>query len=201
MTNASPRKRNRSGWAAWAGLQDSVPRAALLSIHARVERTSSSTLGASVPCPALGPAVQRLRRRVGGPSVFSLGRLPDDARGRRGPAILRTGSMRSSMAGGCPSAKQGERWASQPNSLRYAAPTGTSPPALGRLTPACRLDRASARHGPAARASRTRAPVPPRLWSGHSRVFRPLGRDSSERRRAPSLRRSPRADAGEHTVQ
>jgi hypothetical protein len=29
--------------AAWAGLQDSVPRAALLSIHARVERTSSTS--------------------------------------------------------------------------------------------------------------------------------------------------------------
>ena len=29
--------------AAWAGLQDSMPRAALLSIHARVERTEPST--------------------------------------------------------------------------------------------------------------------------------------------------------------
>jgi len=29
--------------AAWAGLQDSVPRAALLSIHARVEGTRSET--------------------------------------------------------------------------------------------------------------------------------------------------------------
>ena len=33
----------RSGSAAWAGLQDSMPRAALLSIHARVEDAEPST--------------------------------------------------------------------------------------------------------------------------------------------------------------
>src|SRR5207302_10849455 len=38
-----PRGRGSLRRAAWAGLQDSMPRAALLSIHARVERTEPST--------------------------------------------------------------------------------------------------------------------------------------------------------------
>ncbi|HEY5859248.1 MAG TPA: hypothetical protein VIX62_03075, partial [Actinomycetota bacterium] len=37
-----PRGRRSLRRAAWAGLQDSMPRAALLSIHARVEGTGSS---------------------------------------------------------------------------------------------------------------------------------------------------------------
>jgi hypothetical protein len=38
-----PRGRRSLRQAAWAGLQDSMPRAALLSIHARVEGTEPST--------------------------------------------------------------------------------------------------------------------------------------------------------------
>src|ERR1700716_4528674 len=38
-----PRGRRSLRRAAWAGLQDSMPRAALLSIHARVEGTEPST--------------------------------------------------------------------------------------------------------------------------------------------------------------
>src|SRR5437773_42828 len=38
-----PRGRSSLRRAAWAGLQDSMPRAALLSIHARVEGTGPST--------------------------------------------------------------------------------------------------------------------------------------------------------------
>ena len=50
--------------AAWAGLQDSMPRAALLSIHARVAGHDRRQLGASVARPALGAALQRVRRRA-----------------------------------------------------------------------------------------------------------------------------------------
>jgi hypothetical protein len=49
--------------AAWAGLQDSVPRAAVLSIHARVHGTGPDTWEDPSLVQLWGPAVQRLRRR------------------------------------------------------------------------------------------------------------------------------------------
>ena len=49
--------------AAWAGLQDSMPRAALLSLHARVDGVESSTWEHPVARPALGPSLQHLCRR------------------------------------------------------------------------------------------------------------------------------------------
>jgi hypothetical protein len=68
--------------AAWAGLQDSMPRAALLQIHARVEGTDSTTWEAPSLVQLWGPrfSVYVVDRRD--LAAFSLGRYPDDARGR-----------------------------------------------------------------------------------------------------------------------
>ena len=49
--------------AAWVGLQDSMPRAAVLSIHARVGGDRAVDLGGLVARPVVGAAVQRVRRR------------------------------------------------------------------------------------------------------------------------------------------
>jgi Winged helix DNA-binding domain len=68
--------------AAWAGLQDSMPRAALLSIHARVEGTRPSTWEDPSLVQVWGPRFSVFVVPVRDHAIFTLGRHPDDARGR-----------------------------------------------------------------------------------------------------------------------
>src|SRR5580704_1441704 len=68
--------------AAWAGLQDSMPRAALLSIHARVEGTRPTTWEHPSLLQLWGPRFSAYVVAAKDLAIFSLGRLPDDARGR-----------------------------------------------------------------------------------------------------------------------
>ena len=68
--------------AAWAGLQDSMPRAALLSLHARVEDVEPSTWAHPSLAQLWGPRYSTYvvaKRDFG---LFSVGRLQDDAKGR-----------------------------------------------------------------------------------------------------------------------
>src|SRR5919204_339917 len=65
--------------AAWAGLQDSMPRAALLSIHARVEGAGPTTWEDPSLVQLWGPRYQVYVVAEPDLAVFSLGRLPDDA--------------------------------------------------------------------------------------------------------------------------
>jgi hypothetical protein len=69
--------------AAWAGLQDSVPRAALLSIHARVEGTEPSTWEDPSLVQLWGPRYTAYVVAARDLAVFSLGTLPDDPKARR----------------------------------------------------------------------------------------------------------------------
>jgi len=69
--------------AAWAGLQDSMPRAAVLSIHARVEGTGPATWEDESLVQQWGPRFSAYVVAARDLAVFSLGRLQDDARGRR----------------------------------------------------------------------------------------------------------------------
>ena len=73
--------------AAWAGLQDSMPRAALLSIHARVEQTEPSTWEDPSLVQLWGPRYNVFLVAACDLPVFSLGTLPDDARGGAGQRI------------------------------------------------------------------------------------------------------------------
>jgi len=66
--------------AAWAGLQDSMPRAALLSIHARVEGTRSSTWEDPALVQVWGPRFSTYVVPARDHAVFTLGRHPDDER-------------------------------------------------------------------------------------------------------------------------
>ena len=63
--------------AAWAGLQDSMPRAALLSIHARMAGASPSTLEDPSLVQLWGPRFSAYVVSERDLAVFSLGRLPD----------------------------------------------------------------------------------------------------------------------------
>jgi hypothetical protein len=69
--------------AAWAGVQDSMPRAALLSIHARVEGAHASIWEDPSLVQLWGPRFSTYVVPARDHAVVSLARLPDDARGRR----------------------------------------------------------------------------------------------------------------------
>src|SRR4051794_8045953 len=69
--------------AAWAGLTDSVPRAALLSIHARVDDTRSDAWQDPSLAQVWGPRFSAYVVAAEDVPVFTLGRMPTDATGRR----------------------------------------------------------------------------------------------------------------------
>jgi Winged helix DNA-binding domain len=111
--------------AAWAGLQDSMPRAALLSIHARVAGAHASIWEDPALVQLWGPRFNTYVVPARDRAVFSIGRLPDDERGRRVAQDVATG-LHDFLAG----RRMGFREAGRglgihPNRLRYAAPTGT----------------------------------------------------------------------------
>jgi hypothetical protein len=110
--------------AAWAGLQDSMPRAALLSIHARVERAGPSAWEDSSLVQVWGPRYQVYVVAARDLAVFTLGRLPDAGRTRqtaedlaeRLHVFLDGARMRYDDAG--------QALGVHGNTLRYAAMTG-----------------------------------------------------------------------------
>ena len=111
--------------AAWAGLQDSMPRAALLSIHARVAGTGPSTWEDPSLVQLWGPRFNVFVVAARDLAVFSLGTLPDDTRGRRRAEDL---AARLHAALGGARVSHGEAGAAlgvPPNRLRYAGATGT----------------------------------------------------------------------------
>jgi hypothetical protein len=111
--------------AAWAGLQDSMPRAALLSIHARVEATEPATWEDPSLVQLWGPRYNVFVVAARDLAVFSLGTLPDDAKRRRRAEDL--AARLHAFLGGTRMTygEAGRGLGVHPNSLRYAAPTGT----------------------------------------------------------------------------
>ena len=111
--------------AAWAGLQDSMPRAALLSLHARVEGVDSSGWEDPALVQLWGPRYSAYVVAAADLAVFSLGRLPDDEKGRRraqdAAARLHAHLGGARMRYGDAGAGLGVN----ANSLRYGATTGT----------------------------------------------------------------------------
>jgi hypothetical protein len=111
--------------AAWAGLQDSMPRAALFSIHARVDGTKPTTWEDPSLVQMWGPRFSAYVVAARDRAIFTLGRLPDDASGRRRAeemaARLRAFIGDRRMTYG----EAGHAIGVHPNALRYAAPTGT----------------------------------------------------------------------------
>jgi hypothetical protein len=102
-----------------------MPRAALLSIHARVEGTVQSTWEDASLVQLWGPRYHAYVVAARDLAVFSLGRLPDDVKGRRKAEDLAArlhallGDARMSYG------EAGRALGEHPNQLRYAAATGT----------------------------------------------------------------------------
>src|SRR5947207_11241719 len=69
--------------AAWAGLQDSMPRAALLSIHARVEGAHAEIWDDDAFVQVWGPRWATYVVPAEDHAIFTVGRHPDDARSRQ----------------------------------------------------------------------------------------------------------------------
>src|SRR5215208_6853243 len=69
--------------AAWAGLQDSMPRAALLSINARVRDTQPDTIYDESFVQIWGPRYSAYVIPAADRAVFTLSRMPDDEKGRK----------------------------------------------------------------------------------------------------------------------
>jgi hypothetical protein len=111
--------------AAWAGLQDSMPRAALLSMHARVQGTGPSTWEDPSLVQLWGPRFSAYVVAARDRAVFSLGRLPDDAKGRQVAEDL-AARLHAFLGGRTMTyGEAGRGLGEHPNRLRYAAPTGT----------------------------------------------------------------------------
>lgn len=120
-----PRGRRSLRRAAWAGLQDSMPRAALLSIHARVDGAEPDTWEDDALVQVWGPRFSAYVVAKRDLAIFTLGRLPEggakrvqgDELAARLAALLDGSRMTYAEAG--------RALGVHPNQLRYAAPTGT----------------------------------------------------------------------------
>jgi len=111
--------------AAWAGLQDSMPRAALLSIHARVHATKADAWEDPSLVQVWGPRFSAYVVAAADVAPFTLGRLPDEGPTRRKMEDI-AARLHSYLGGRTMTySEAGRGMGEQPNSLRYAAPTGT----------------------------------------------------------------------------
>ena len=110
--------------AAWAGLSDSMPRAALLSIHARVEATGPGTWEDPSLVQVWGPRFSAYVIAVEDRAVFTLGRFPSDPAGQR-RAVTTADRLEAHLDGRRMTyGDAGRAIGIHPNALRYAAPTG-----------------------------------------------------------------------------
>ncbi len=110
--------------AAWAGLQDSMPRAALLSIHARVAGTTPSTLRDPSLVQLWGPRYSAYAVPARDVAPFTLGRLPDDDKGRARATDM-AARLRAALGNGRMGADEVATAIGMHNAIRYAATTGS----------------------------------------------------------------------------
>ena len=120
-----PRSSESLRRAAWAGLQDSMPRAALLSLHARVDGVDSSTWEDPSLAQLWGPRYSTYVVPKRDFALFSLGRQPDDVKSR-----LRAERIAAQLHAHLDGAQMTDREVGRahgvnPNTYRYAATTGT----------------------------------------------------------------------------
>lgn len=110
--------------AAWVGLQDSGPRAALLSIHARVAGTTSSTWEHPALAQVWGPGFSDYVVPAEDAALFTISRMPADEKKRR-YAVDRADLLEAFLDGRrMPYGQAGHEMGVAPNSLRYGTTTG-----------------------------------------------------------------------------
>jgi hypothetical protein len=110
--------------AAWAGLTDSGPRAALLSLHARVQGTTSSSWQDPALVQLWGPRFSVYVVAAQDRAVFSLGRLAASGARRRFAEDLADRLDAVLDGREVPYGEAGRALGQHPNQLRYAATTG-----------------------------------------------------------------------------
>jgi DNA glycosylase AlkZ-like len=154
-----------------------MPRAALLSIHARVEGTKSSTWEDPSLVQLWGPRYNVFVVAARDLAIFSLGTYPDDIKGQRRAQDLAArlgallGDLRMSYR------EAGHALGVHPNSLRYASPTGTilirwvgaGPPTIWTVAPPD-IDRRDARLELARRYMHSYGPTTPEAFAGWSGI-------------------------------
>ncbi|HUG47004.1 MAG TPA: crosslink repair DNA glycosylase YcaQ family protein [Candidatus Limnocylindria bacterium] len=119
-----PRGRASLERAAWAGLQDSMPRAALLSIHARVEGTQPDAWEDPAFVQLWGPRYNAYVVAARDRAIFSLGRLPDSS-AKRQFAQDHADRIEAVLEGRrLPYGEVGRLLGHHARALAYAAPTG-----------------------------------------------------------------------------
>ncbi|HSS79622.1 MAG TPA: crosslink repair DNA glycosylase YcaQ family protein, partial [Gaiellaceae bacterium] len=110
--------------AAWAGLQDSMPRAAVLSLHARVEKVEPSSWEHASLVQLWGPRYQVYVVPKRDFALFSLARLPEEEKGR-----LRAEQMAERLHAHLRDRRMTDRELARAvgvgNNMRYATTTGT----------------------------------------------------------------------------
>ncbi|HEY7131468.1 MAG TPA: hypothetical protein VH440_04410, partial [Candidatus Limnocylindrales bacterium] len=109
---------------AWAGLTDSMPRAALLSIHARVAATKPDTLQDPALVQVWGPRFSAYVVSTEDRWVFTLGRLPDEGAARRRAKTMAERADAFLAGRRLPYGDVGRGIGVNPNMLRYGATTG-----------------------------------------------------------------------------
>jgi hypothetical protein len=111
--------------AAWAGLQDSMPRSAVLSLHARVEKIGPQSWADPALVQVWGPRFHVFVIGARDLAVFTLGTLPTQAKGRQRAEDL--AARLHAVLGGArmPYGQAGQALGIHANNLRYAAATGT----------------------------------------------------------------------------
>lgn len=111
--------------AAWAGLQDSMPRAAVLSLHARIQDVRASVLDDPSLIQLWGPRYSVYVTAAEDRAVFTLGRCPTTDKPRE-----RATQMAARLAAHLNGRREayddvGDALGINPNALRYATTTGT----------------------------------------------------------------------------
>jgi hypothetical protein len=109
---------------AWAGLQDSMPRAALLSIHARVRGTTPTTWEAPSLVQVWGPRYSAYVVTSRDAAAFTVGRLPDSGATRRVAEDLAERLAKALGNARVPHSEAARALKEPPNRLRYATLTG-----------------------------------------------------------------------------
>jgi hypothetical protein len=110
--------------AAWAGLQDSMPRAALLSLHARVDGVGPTTWKDRSLAQLWGPRYSTYVVAKRDFALFSLGRHPDNAKSRLRAERLAE-QLHAHLDGARATDREIGRALGIGNEMRYAATTGT----------------------------------------------------------------------------
>jgi hypothetical protein len=110
--------------AAWAGLQDSMPRAALLSLHARVAGITPASWEAPPLVQVWGPRYSLYVVDERDVALFTVARMPPAGATRRTAEDLAARMVAAMGTGRMPHDEVARRLGEPPNRLRYATLTG-----------------------------------------------------------------------------